>query len=103
MDANLAMQNNASEEEPASYFQRCYGETRIHASKLETAYCLLIECGATLSMDDFMKACNIAKLGHGVDKCTIHSIKSCKKMCPNVKCTVDDCPFVYDENVTCPL
>lgn len=55
MDANLTMQNNLSEEEPAAYFQRVYKLNRLDASKNEHTYMKLIECGGKLSMDDYME------------------------------------------------
>lgn len=55
MDANLTMQNNLNEEEPATYFQRVYKLNRLDASKNEHTYMKLIECGGKLNMDEYMK------------------------------------------------
>jgi len=55
MDANLTMQNNLSEEEPAAYFQRVYKLNRLDASKNEHTYMKLIECGGKISTDDYME------------------------------------------------
>lgn len=54
MDANLTIQNNISEEEPAAYFQRVYDLKILDASKNEHAYMRLLECGGRLNMDEWM-------------------------------------------------
>ena len=54
MDCNLSMQNNIANEEPAQFFQRVYKLNRRDASKNESTYMKLIECGAKISMNDYM-------------------------------------------------
>jgi len=44
-----------NEEEPAQYFQRVHKMGRLIASKNESAYMSLLDCGAVISMDDYIK------------------------------------------------
>ena len=62
MDGSLAMANGLeNSEEPAEYIRRCFGLSIINASKYEDAYMRVCECGATISIDDFMFMCHIGK------------------------------------------
>ena len=62
VDGNLAMQNNRTDEEPAGYFQRIYGLRITDSAKYESAYIDLIDCGAKISMDEFMSLVNKKKI-----------------------------------------
>lgn len=48
------MNNLDDTEEPASYFKRVYKLKILEASKNEHAYMRLLECGGTISMDEWM-------------------------------------------------
>lgn len=49
-------------EQPALYFQRTYGLDRLLASKNETTYEKLLECGGKLTMDQYMSLVGYRKL-----------------------------------------